>query len=101
MVRKHLNYILFGLVVLAVLAIAVRHSHYVHKLVDDMGSSDTKVQSVAALELIKTEQFSDSITGEPDETRVHAAAALEAVGNDASVVPDKSEKDAPDYRAAA
>jgi len=101
MFRKYLNYILFAAVVLAVLGVAIRHSRYVHGLVEDMGSGDPKIESAAALELIKTEQFSDSITGEPVETRVHAAEALEALGNDASVVPDASVKDAPDYRAAA
>ena len=101
MLRKYLNYILFAAVVLAVVGIAVRHSRYVHGLVEDMGSGDTKVESAAALELIKTEQFSDSITGESVGTRVHAAAALEALGNDTTVVPDATVKDAPDYRAAA
>jgi HEAT repeat protein len=96
-----LNYILFGAVVLLVLGIAVRHTRYVHALVDDMGSGNTKLESAAALELIKTEQFSDSITGESVATRVHAAEALEALGNDTSVVPEASVKDAPDYRAAA
>jgi HEAT repeat protein len=101
MLRKYLNYILFAAVVLVVLGIAVRHSRYVHGLVDDMGSGNVKEESAAALELIKTEQFSDSITGEPVATRVHAAEALEALGNDTSVVPDTSVKEAPDYRAAA
>ena len=101
MVRKYLNYILFGVVVLAVLGAAIRHSQYVHSLVLGMSSSDVRVQSSSALELIKTEQFSDSITGESVSTRVHAAIALEALGNDASVLPDKSQKDAPDYRASA
>lgn len=97
--RKYLNYILFGLIVLIVVGIAVRHSRAVHALVDDMGSSDPRVQSQAALELIRTEQFSDAITGESVETRIHAASALEALGNDAGVKPDPTVKDAPDYRA--
>ncbi len=101
MIRKYLNYILFAAVVLVVLGIAVRHSRYVHGLVDDLGSSNVKTQSAAALELIQTEQFSDSITGEPVSTRLHAAESLEALGNDTSVTPDASVKDAPDYRAAA
>src|SRR5579871_3455516 len=99
--RKYLNYILFGLVVLVVVALAFSHSHHVKELVDAMGSSDAHTQSTAALELIKTEQFSDSITGESIPTRVHAAAALEALGNDATVTPDPNVKDAPNYRAQA
>ena len=101
MVRKYLNYILFGLVVFLVVGVAVRHSQYVHGLVEDMSGSDPKAQSAAALELIKTEQFSDAITGETTETRVHAATALEALGNDTSVKPDPNVKDAPNYRAEA
>jgi HEAT repeat protein len=101
MLRKYLNYILFSLVVLVVLGTAVRHSLYVHGLVDDMGSGNVKLKSAAALELVKTEQFSDAITGESVATRIHAAEALEALGNDTSVVPDANVKDAPNYRAAA
>ena len=99
--RKYLNYIFFGLVVLVVVGAAVYHSRGIHKLVDDMGSSDPHVQSHAALELIQSEQFSDSITGESPETRLHAVSALEALGNDSTVVPDKAVKDAPNYRAQA
>lgn len=100
MFRKYLNYILFAGVVLVVLGVAVRHSQYVHRLVSEMASGDPKVQSEAALELIKSEQFADAITGESVAARVHAAAALQALGSDPSVIPDKSVKDAPDYRAA-
>ncbi len=101
MLRKYLNYILFGLVVLAVVGAALRHSQYVHGLVVGMSSSDSKVRSASALELVKTEQFSDSITGESIETRLHAAEALESLGNDSTVVQDKTVKDSVDYRAAA
>src|SRR5579871_4213251 len=99
--RKYLNYILFGVVVLLVVGLAVNHSRHVHALVDDMGSSDPHTQSRAALELIQSEQFSDAITGESTETRLHAVSALQALGNDTSVIPDKTVKDAPDYRAQA
>ncbi len=101
MIRKYLNYLLFIGVVMVVVAMAVQHSRTVHRLVSEMGSSDIKIKSAAAMELIRTEQFSDSITGEPVPTRLHAAEALEALGLDASVVPDKSIKDAPDFRASA
>lgn len=101
MLRKYLNYILFGLVVLAVVGAALRHSQYVHGLVVGMASSDAKVRSASALELVKTEQFSDSITGESIETRLHAAEALESLGNDSTVVQDTTVKDSVDYRAAA
>jgi HEAT repeat protein len=101
MIRKYLNYLLFMGVVAIVTGMAVQHSRTVHRLVSDMGSTSPAVKSAAALELIRTEQFSDSITGEPLATRLHAAEALEALGLDTSVVPDKSQKDAPDYRASA
>src|ERR1051326_755496 len=99
--RKYLNYILFGVGVLLVVGLAVNHSRHVHSLVEDMGSSDPHAQSRAALELIQSEQFSDAITGESTETRLHAVSALQALGNDTSVVPDKAVKDAPNYRAQA
>ena len=101
MIRKYLNYLLFIGVVGFVTAMAVQHSRTVHRLVSEMGSPSIAVKSAAALELVRTEQFSDSITGEPLETRLHAAEALEALGLDTSVVPDQTQKGAPDYRASA
>ena len=85
MVRKYLNYIIFGAVVLLVVGLAVRHSRYMRSLVDAMASSDSKARSDAAAELIKGEQFMDSITGEPIETRIKAAEALEILGTPEAV----------------
>lgn len=80
-VRKYLNYILFGLVVLAVVFLAINRSQHLRGLVNGLTSSDPQAQKTAAAELIKEEQFMDSITGEPDATRAKAAEALEQLGN--------------------
>ncbi len=98
MVRKYLNYIVFGAIVFAVIAIAVFHSRHVRSLIDAMSSSDPRAQEQAALELVQGEQFIDTVTGEPVATRVKATACLELVANDASIKKGP-EKDAPDYRA--
>ncbi len=98
--KRYLNYLIFAVVVLLVVGIAVNHSRYVRSLVDAMGSADSTVRSHAALELIKTEQFSDSITGEDAKVRLHAVSAVLSLANDTSVVPG-TEKDAPDYRSQA
>jgi HEAT repeat protein len=90
MVRKYLNYIIFGAVVLLVVGLALSHSSHMRYLVEEMAGSDPRAQSAAAAELIKGEQFSDTITGEPVETRVKAAEALEVLGGDTS----KKDKDA-------
>ncbi len=98
--KRYLNYLIFAVVVLLVVGIAVNHSRYVHSLVEGMGSADSATRSHAALELIKTEQFSDSITGEDAQVREHAVNAVLSLANDTSVVMG-TEKDAPDYRAQA
>lgn len=98
--KRYLNYLIFAVVVLLVVGIAFNHSRYVRSLVDGMGSSDNAVRSHSALELIKTEQFSDSITGEDATVRLHAVDATLSLANDTSV-KQGAEKDAPDYRAAA
>jgi HEAT repeat protein len=98
--KKYLNYLIFAVVVLLVVGIAVNHSRYVHSLVSGMGSPDSATRSHAALELVKTEQFSDSITGEEASVRLHAVDAALSLANDKSVVPG-TEKDAPDYRSQA
>jgi len=98
--KRYLNYLIFAVVVLFVVGIAFNHSRYVRSLVDGMGSPDSATRSHAALELIKTEQFSDSITGEDAGVRLHAVNAVLSLANDKSVVPG-TEKDAPDYRSQA
>lgn len=98
--KRYLNYLIFAVVVLLVVGIAVNHSRYVHSLVEGMGSADSATRSHAALELVKTEQFSDSITGEDAKVRLHAVDAVLSLANDKSVVPG-TEKDAPDYRSQA
>jgi HEAT repeat protein len=98
MVRKYLNYIGFGAIVLAVIGAAVYHSQHIRSLVDAMAGQDTKAREQAALELVQGEQFIDTVTGEPIGTRVKAAESLEFVAND-SAIKKGTEKDAPDYRA--
>src|SRR2546423_915749 len=98
MVRKYLNYIWFGVIVFAVIAVAVYHSQHMRALVDAMAGQDPKEREQAALELVKSEQFIDTVTGEPVQTRVKAAESLELVANDARIKKGP-EKDAPDYRA--
>ena len=98
MVRKYLNYIVFGLIVCGVIGIAVYHSRHIRSLIDAMAGSDPRAQEQAALELIKGEQFIDTVTGESVGIRVKAAESLELVANDATIKKG-SEKDAPDYRA--
>ncbi len=100
LVRKYLNYIIFAAVVLVVVGIAVSHSRGVHALVENMGNADPAVRSKSALELIQTEQFSDSITGESIRTRLNAIKALESLADDKSVVKG-SGKDDLDYRSQA
>jgi HEAT repeat protein len=98
MVRKYLNYIVFGAIVLGVIGIAVYHSKHIRSLLDAMAGSDPRAQEQAALELIQGEQFIDTVTGEPVSIRIKAAESLELVANDASIKKG-AEKDAPDYRA--
>ena len=98
--KRYLNYLIFAVVVLLVVGIAVNHSRYVRSLVDAMGSPDSATRSHAALELVKTEQFSDSITGEDPSIRLHAVDAVLSLANDTSVIVG-TEKDAPDYRSLA
>ena len=63
--RKYLNYIIFGAVVLLVIGLAVNHSRHIRMLVDELASGTAEQHREAAAELITAEQFSDSITGEP------------------------------------
>ncbi len=84
-VRKYLNYVIFGAVVLVVVGLALSHSRHMRALVDAMASGNPTAQSASASELIQGEQFMDSVTGEPVETRVKAAASLEALGTPAAV----------------
>ena len=80
MVRKYLNYLIFGFVVLVVVGLAVNHSRNMRQMVNDMAGGSPDAQKTAAAQLIKAEQFMDAITGEPKETRIKVAGALEALG---------------------
>ncbi len=80
MVRKYLNYLIFGFVVLVVVGLAVNHSRNMRQMVNDMAGGSPDAQKAAAAQLIKSEQFMDAITGEPKETRIKVAGALEVLG---------------------
>src|SRR5438094_388557 len=99
-VRKYLNYIIFGVILLGVIGLAVNHSYHIRSLVEAMRGSDPKAKEAAALELVKGEQFMDTITGETVPARLKSLESLEILANDTSVVKG-TEKDAPDYRAQA
>jgi len=100
-VRKYLNYIIFAGVILIVVGLAVSHSRHTRYLIDQLVSDDKQAHAAAATELIKDEQFGDAITGEPNETRVKIAAALEDLPTAAGVKqamalfkdPDKGVRD--------
>lgn len=83
--KKYLNYIIFGAVVLMVIGLAVSHSTRIRGLVAGMNSGEKQTQAQAAGDLIKAEQFMDAITGEPVTTRLKAADALEALATPAAV----------------
>ncbi|MCS6774999.1 MAG: HEAT repeat domain-containing protein [Chloroherpetonaceae bacterium] len=83
--RKYLNYIVFGLIVLLVVGLAVNHSNRMRRLIHDMASGTPQQRAAAAAELIKAEQFMDSITGEEAETRAKIAGALVALGTPEAV----------------
>ena len=83
--RKYLNYIIFGVVVLLVVGMAVSHSRRIASLVSDMTGSDPQAHARAAAELIKAEQFGDAITGELPATRVKVARALQDLPTDDAV----------------
>ncbi len=83
--KKYLNYIIFGAVVLMVIGLAVSHSTRIRGLVAGMNSGDKQTQAQAAGDLIKAEQFMDAITGEPVTTRLKAADALETLATPAAV----------------
>ena len=75
--RKYLNYIIFGAVVLLVVGLAVSHSRHMRFLVDELAGNDPQAHVSAATELIKAEQFTDATSGELPATRVKVARALQ------------------------
>lgn len=79
-VRKYLGYIIFGALVLIVVGVAINHSRYVAGLVGMLAHGTPEQRKSAAAELIKGEQFGDSITGEPVPVRVEAAKSLAFLG---------------------
>ncbi len=85
LVRKYLNYLIFGGIVLLVVWLAVGHSRHMRSLVDGMASGNSEMEKSSAAELIKDEQFMDAITGEPMSTRIKASEALAELANDKAV----------------
>lgn len=78
--RKYLNYLIFGAIVLLVAGLAVQHSRHMRSLVDAMTSGTPDAQKAAVAELVQAEQFGDAISGEPTATRVKVAQALQVAG---------------------
>lgn len=78
--RKYLNYLIFGFVVLIVVGLAVNHSRNMRQMVRDMAGGSPDAQKSAAERLIKGEQFMDAVTGEPQPTRIAVVQALETLG---------------------
>ncbi|MGC8668369.1 MAG: HEAT repeat domain-containing protein [Chthonomonadales bacterium] len=85
MKQKYLGYAAFGAIVALVVGLAVSHSLHMRALVNAMAGPDPKAAAAAAAELIKQEQFADSITGEPLSTRLRVINALVALGTPEAV----------------
>ncbi len=79
--KKHLNLVLFGAVVLVVAFLAWNHSRHMSALIAAITSGNSGQRAGAARELIAGEQFSDVIAGEHKAVRVQAALALGDLGN--------------------
>ncbi|MCX6361838.1 MAG: HEAT repeat domain-containing protein [Armatimonadetes bacterium] len=79
--RKYLNYAIFIAIVAVVIGLAVRHSRHMAFLVDSMAGSDSAARISGAKELVKGEQFMDSITGETVPRRVAIVQAVEDWGD--------------------
>lgn len=85
MKQKYVGYAAFGAIVALVVGLAVSHSLHMRALVNAMAGSDPKAAAAAAAELIKQEQFADSITGEPLAIRLRVINALVALGTPEAV----------------
>lgn len=75
--RKYINYAIFIAIVAVVGGMAVNHSRHMASLIQDMAGNDKTARIAAAKELVRGEQFMDSVTGESQETRVKVVQALE------------------------
>ncbi len=85
MKQKYLGYAAFGGIVALVVGLAVSHALHMRALVNAMAGTNPKSAADAAEELIKQEQFADSITGEPLGTRLRVINALVALGTPEAV----------------
>jgi HEAT repeat protein len=75
--RKYLSYVLFFALVAIVIGIAVNHNRYIRSQINAMCGNNQSAAIAAAKELVETDQFSDTISGEPKNTRVRVIQALE------------------------
>lgn len=75
--RKYLNYGIFIALVLVVIGIAVNHSRYIRSQINAMIGPNKEAAIAAAKGLVESQQFSDTISGEPKETRIAVVQALE------------------------
>ena len=80
-IRKYLNYIIFGGIVLFVVALAALHSRHMHFLLTELTSGTPQERASAANELIVGQQFSDSIADSTVSVRVQSAVALADLNN--------------------
>ncbi len=79
--KKHLNAIVFLLLVLIVGFLAWNHSRHMAQLLNELTAGNAQQRSSAAAELISGQQFSDVVSGEKHGIRVQAAVALRDLGN--------------------
>ncbi|MCC6729595.1 MAG: HEAT repeat domain-containing protein [Chthonomonadales bacterium] len=74
--RKYINYAIFIAIVGLVVGLAINHSRHMAYVVSSMAGPDRVARIAAAKELVRGEQFMDSITGEETPTRVRIVQAL-------------------------
>ncbi len=79
--KKHLNAIVFLLLVVIVGFLAWNHSRHMAQLLAELTAGSSQQRSSAAAELISGQQFSDVVSGEKRGIRVQAAVALRDLGN--------------------
>ncbi len=83
--KKHLNAIVFLLLVMIVGFLAWNHSRHMAGLLKELTAGTSEQRSSAAAELISGQQFSDVVSGEKRGIRVQSAVALQDLGNAVAV----------------
>lgn len=75
--RKYLSYAIFFAIIALVVGLTINHSRYIRSQIDAMTGPNRSARISAAKELVRTEQFSDTVTGETEATRASVIQALE------------------------